>query len=806
MNEKIFQITINPTPIKIKPKKDSSELGRIVNGINYLTGVTIYQFSQIVAAPFSYPWYGGIRNGNLTNENWTATSVFALDFDKSDISVSEVIKICSNAEVPPQLWYTTLSHTPQKPRYRVVWFVDTPVNNPMHHKIIYDGMLSLFPQADTKCKNLSRFFFGGNQSTIINLKPTNTQKLLDICSINLISNDKGRNRKIPENLLAFNFGEKRQLLYNSYRNYQISPDSLQNKNTTPIEGSELLFIDWEHARQKVKLLDNFLNGDWLFHDQLFGLATNLLKLKGGRKLMRDTMLKYNQMGLTDYTKNNFNIFTYLNKVNYPPIPIYKFSNFPEDSNIHDIINELTHKRGFIDRISSPINVSLSEAEYSFKTEFKKVLDLKNDKGIYLFNVPTAIGKTELLTNVNATLCFPTHTLKNEVAERMKLDYTLAPDSIQFKNPALNYKLEYYYQTGQYKKATALIYQVAENVGSAINSSDDAFFASEYILQKFNSESTTNSVLTTHSRGINNEYKHDTIVFDEDPLNTLIDIKSFEISDLIKIGSDNPEIKDIMNELLNVKDGIVLTTPKINCDIESFIDKLSGTTIQSNVFGFLNSKFYYKDPYDLNCIHYVVKRELPINKKVIILSATAPVFVYEKLLGNRLSVIDIKNVEQVGEIVQYTNKSCSRNGLNRYCQTISEQVGEKPVITFKGFQNRFKNSISGMYFGNTAGYDIMKGKDLAVVGTPHRNNVEYLLTAAILGINMDNTEMKYQDVEFGDFRFKFNSFSDPDLRNIQFTLIQSDLIQAVGRARTLRTNARVEVFSNFPIYLANKFIF
>ena len=54
-------------------------------------------------------------------------------------------------------------------------------------------------------------------------------------------------------------------------------------------------------------------------------------------------------------------------------------------------------------------------------------------------------------------------------------------------------------------------------------------------------------------------------------------------------------------------------------------------------------------------------------------------------------------------------------------------------------------------------------------------------------------MKYQDVEYGDFRFKFNSFSDPDLRNIQFTLIQSDLIQAVGRARTLRTNARVEVF-------------
>jgi hypothetical protein len=55
MNEKIFKITINPTPSKIKQKKDSTEFGRIVNGINYVTGVTINQFSQIVAAPFSFP-------------------------------------------------------------------------------------------------------------------------------------------------------------------------------------------------------------------------------------------------------------------------------------------------------------------------------------------------------------------------------------------------------------------------------------------------------------------------------------------------------------------------------------------------------------------------------------------------------------------------------------------------------------------------------------------------------------------------------------------------------------------------------
>ena len=34
--------------------------------------------------------------------------------------------------------------------------------------------------------------------------------------------------------------------------------------------------------------------------------------------------------------------------------------------------------------------------------------------IYLFALPTAIGKTELLTNVTATIAVPTNRLKNEI--------------------------------------------------------------------------------------------------------------------------------------------------------------------------------------------------------------------------------------------------------------------------------------------------------------------------------------------------------------------------------------------------------
>ena len=112
----------------------------------------------------------------------------------------------------------------------------------------------------------------------------------------------------------------------------------------------------------------------------------------------------------------------------------------------------------------------------------------------------------------------------------------------------------------------------------------------------------------------------------------------------------------------------------------------------------------------------------------------------------------------------------------------------------------------MYFGNCSGYDTLKGQDIAVVGTPHRNNVEYYLTAKVLGIDFKTTDttMIYQKIEYNGFRFMFNCFINEELRNIQLSLIESDLIQAVGRARTLRTDAKVDLYSNFPLRISNEF--
>jgi len=191
-----------------------------------------------------------------------------------------------------------------------------------------------------------------------------------------------------------------------------------------------------------------------------------------------------------------------------------------------------------------------------------------------------------------------------------------------------------------------------------------------------------------------------------------------------------------------------------------------------------------------------------------MSATIPIPIYQKLYGeDRVGVIDISDVEQVGQIVQHTHRSCSREGLKRYGMEISEQIGNLPVITFLIKKYLFRNPIQELHFGNCSGSDNYKGQDIAVVGTPHHNNFEYYLISAVLGIELTENDKEFGNrlIEYNGFRFKFNCFENEELRKIQLSLIESDLIQAVGRARTLRTNAKVELYSNFPLRITTQFI-
>jgi hypothetical protein len=106
----------------------------------------------------------------------------------------------------------------------------------------------------------------------------------------------------------------------------------------------------------------------------------------------------------------------------------------------------------------------------------------------------------------------------------------------------------------------------------------------------------------------------------------------------------------------------------------------------------------------------------------------------------------------------------------------------------------------MHLGKTTGFDGLKGKDIAVVGTPHIKIANYLLYAKALGIAIktEDFSLSSQRVKHNGFEFRFRTFDRKELQLIQFHFIEEQLRQAVGRARVLRTSAKVLLLSNYPL--------
>ena len=79
---------------------------------------------------------------------------------------------------------------------------------------------------------------------------------------------------------------------------------------------------------------------------------------------------------------------------------------------------------------------------------------------------------------------------------------------------------------------------------------------------------------------------------------------------------------------------------------------------------------------------------------------------------------------------------------------------------------------------------------------------YKLAAASMGIEFDEGEkMSLQTIDYNGYRFQFTTFQNEELRKIHLWMIESELEQAVGRARLLRNACTVHLFSNFPLHQA-----
>ena len=103
-------------------------------------------------------WHG---NNWRTSDNFICGQHIGLDFDTCD--ERSTLRYLINDKFIGRyaaLAYTTISHTDAEPRARVIFLLDTPIQQAKNYTLAAAALLWVFGSADRQCKDAVRFFYG----------------------------------------------------------------------------------------------------------------------------------------------------------------------------------------------------------------------------------------------------------------------------------------------------------------------------------------------------------------------------------------------------------------------------------------------------------------------------------------------------------------------------------------------------------------------------------------------------------------------------------------------------------------------
>lgn len=114
-----------------------------------------------------YPLTTWHKNNWRSNTNYQLGQHIGIDFDTEDArSTLPVLAKDKFIQKYAALIYTTPSHTPEAPRARVLFLLDTPIHQAKNYTAAASALLWLFGSADRQCKDACRFFYGSRDCEI----------------------------------------------------------------------------------------------------------------------------------------------------------------------------------------------------------------------------------------------------------------------------------------------------------------------------------------------------------------------------------------------------------------------------------------------------------------------------------------------------------------------------------------------------------------------------------------------------------------------------------------------------------------
>lgn len=822
----MFETSVNYTAFSAKPPKNMA--GFIQSNIELATFDSVEQLAQHIEAGCSF-YMAVFQENKPTNNGVISCQLLGLDFDEGTPTAQEFLEEMRSNGLEPNIIYHTFSNSPELEKFRAIWVFDTPFSGEQQ-TLLLRHLLKEYPATDKACKNPSRMFYGSRAGSVVHCSNKLTDRDAFLAWVESIAHayDVNTTRLVPKD------------------SYFPKRDGVK-PNTT------LTRVNFKELASQVRIFREFLEGTrWLTYPELFGLASNLIHIRGGEDLYLTVM---DGEGFRYRTQSNYRTVralpTTLRRYDYFPERLSNFSPYVED---HEHRNLLTAAKGESTHLNPPevtdmhrqlLNnrIPLERAEMELNEFFGKFLRASvledeelTGRNIYIAAVAPGVGKTraisEMFTSEPCIIAFKRHKLMQEfywgLSSAAKSHCIMTPQVPTFDDPDLEAHVQRLFTLHLFDNANAAIQSIAKKrkpskfKGAPISGSD-CVKASQYINQnaaiRRNAEGKT--ILTTHHRLVHSLSTFpdsiDTIVFDEDPFFELHSIDEFDAQDFLVIAEETEPLKreygkNFADEARRYYHSIrnTIGIKSIEAPVHMTEKKLSQwfeTHEQgAQILSFFSASHFmgYINKSGKLAARYITSIPVPAwRHKVLICSATASVEMY-KIKYPDLNAIDLKWVKPRGQQLQVLDFNTSERHLQSNPQTSEEldkAIGGAPVITYRGRQRNFSSSVPDVYVWAGEGTNSLDGRDGCVVATPRIPAHDYILIAAALGVTNLNYgqihDVRPCRVEWNGVQFHLSVHSDPTLQKITLALIDAELVQLSGRYRAIRRDSTVVVYSTVP---------
>ena len=820
------------------------------------------------------------KNGKRNKDSFEQQQLFALDFDNKDskkkLTFEEVKERAGQFEMPILFAYDTMSSIDHD-KFRVVFLNDVSVTDRRVAEAVQFAMGKMFPEADPSCyKDVSKLYFGGKGLLYYddNLPEINIESVFRNYTYCMRKRYKDNHYK--EHIAKFSKATgialtKKGLLDIRVADHLPEPDDptedtgatqyIENGKNSPtaiiydqdyIKANGEIFPDKYYVinfngtrdssvktpgeksknhkdfragvlqdMNKCRLFHDFTNGSRkLSHDELFGIATNLIQVESGTKYFMEKRIEYLELYPDDIKNEKWEAhLSYMEQNNYYPQACDKYCPYHKEcAHCKNILSTIHTKRRSMEKIAGYHETfcSIKEMQDDVYNAISNAL-CANGKKIYIIKAMTGAGKSHSYiklmqehSDMSFIIAVPTNLLKGEIFKKtkkfgIKVMKTPSLEEIKDDIPDSIWKhIQGMYRRGWHHLVHPYIQKELEK--------KDIPCLRKYMEKRERLKTWDGCVITTHRYLLNmdkdriNEF--DSIIIDEDIIFKSIISNQGEIgvSDLKELKKEtiDPRLSKKIKKLL--KDSATQSCIKgegFEWDDEDMDKKLMLFDIPSFC---LTERFYLRrreneENLGKDIFAFLKPADFP-GEKYIMVSATADEEICGWYFGEEnIDFYECKKAEYMGELKQYCGKSMSRSCLSNnkgMVRKLMNCFGMCPyeTITF------MKEGIGPLHFGNTEGSNMLEGKDILVVGTPYHAEFLYKLVAIAMGIEFDEEEkMTLQTIDYNGYRFQFTTFQNKELRKIHLWMIESELEQAVGRARLLRNACTVHLFSNFPLHQA-----